>query len=324
MRPLLLLFGLIIFIALCAFWFLSKRADTASTTLPPTKEVVNPIATLEPLEHQQRRQAKAEAAPGIKGLVRTTDGKPIRSASVVCRALRWEDVASPQAWPLTESKEADYGSLTATGDDGSFEFASLPDLPYGAAVIAMHPDYMAGGLDLPSGSNEWPARVEIILGRGTPIAVQVVDIAGKPQPGATVHHIAKPRRPTSEDSRPIQAYERFLAQDGVTDTVGRAQLAPFSGEQLLWANRGELVSVPWQGTSPSDVTLTLGESFSLAGTISLVGDPPRENAFRILVSGLAGNLWKRLACLNHAQSEWGPLRIPLSGIARYEVRLEGA
>jgi hypothetical protein len=87
--------------------------------------------------------------------------------------------------------------------------------------------------------------------------------------------------------------------------------------------------VPWQGTQPSSVVLTLGESFTLGGTVELLDPPPGEldhgSGQRILVSGLKGNLWRRLACLRDVrEGPWGPLRVPLDGISRYKARLEGA
>jgi hypothetical protein len=130
------------------------------------------------------------------------------------------------------------------------------------------------------------------LGRRWPLRVS----DERPTAGASLFHTGKPGTPTQE--QPISIHERFYAQRAVTGASGRIELAPFHGEQAFWAEKGELVSTPWQGLSPSSVDLTLGESFTIGGTITYPDleewEPGYEGERRILVFGQTGNLWRPL------------------------------
>lgn len=281
------------------------------------------------MEFGDHREASPRSQDILRGAVRSAEGRPIQGARVILLALWRGDAESASPWATTGWEHPDRRAEERETDvAGLFEFGWPREHPHGSALIAFHPDHYPGGIDLSAEPGEWSANPEIVLEPATPIRVQVVDPAGKPQNGATVRHAQLPRSPGPEEP-PLQVHERFFAQEGVTGADGRIVFAPFRGEQVLWAQKGELVSVPWQGIQPSPVVLILGESFTLGGTVAFT-DPPEgelghESELRILVTGLKGNLWRQLACVRDVrEGAWGPLRMPLDGVSRYEARLEGA
>jgi len=264
----------------------------------------------------------------LRGSVRSVEGRPIQGAHIIWIELLKQDTESMPTWAVAGWNQPERGTEQSETDAaGHFEFGGPKEYAHGSALLASHPEYYTGGIDLRAENMEWPANLEIVLEPATPIQVQVVDPSGKPQSGATVHQAVLPRSPHPEQP-PIQIHERFFAQEGVTGADGRVALSPFRGEQVLWAEKSELLSVPWQGVQPSAVVLTLGESFTLGGTFTLSDrpqEPRHESEQRILVSGLKGNLWRQLVCLRDVQEgAWGPLRVPLDGVSRFEVRLDGA
>jgi hypothetical protein len=323
-------------LVLLPFLFLLLRPETGSESIPDGTQQLDPRAPVQavPLERTEALAERREEARDVgverahdRGIVRSTSGRSVQGARVVLHALVEEDTETPCAWdglgvPVREVVE------TTTGADGRFRFGQLPaELPFGAALVAFHPAHQPAGLDLPGDLEQWPAELVVTLEPAAPFSVEVVDAAGKPQGEVTVHHVGKPRKPTVD--APLRVHERFFAEKALTDAAGRAELPPFPGEQSLWAEKGSLTSVPWHGVRPSAVVLTLGESFTVGGTLSISNQEgwssDEGGEQRILVSGLTGNLWRPLACLPAVQQgEWGPLRVPLGGIARYKVRVEGA
>jgi hypothetical protein len=239
------------------------------------------------------------------------------------RVLEEEDTEPPSARDGLGVPERQT-LVTATGADGRFQFTDRPEqLPLGAVLLAYHSAHLAGGLDLIGDPGQWPAELEVTLEPAAPISIEVVDAAGKPLGGAAVHHVGKPRRPTRDS--PLRIHERFFAEEALTNADGRVEMAAFPGEQALWAEKGELTSVPWLGVRPSAVVLTLGESFTVGGTISFANPEGTDEEQRVLVSGLTGNLWRPLVSLRGVRpGQWGPLRVPLGRVSRYEARLEGA
>jgi hypothetical protein len=158
------------------------------------------------------------------------------------------------------------------------------------------------------------------LAPGDPIPIQVVNGGNDPIQGALVKHVTGGTSTTK--------YARFLSQSVVTDVQGRAEIAPFDGDQALWAEKGELVSPPWQGRRPTRVTLRLGWSFTVGGNLSLpdwsAWDPDYAGERRILISGQTGNLWRPLCNFRDVtEGPWGPLRVALGSFTLYRVRLEG-
>ncbi len=220
-------------------------------------------------------------------------------------------------------------SLEVTTDaGGAFEFDVGPEvgLPFGSYLVAAHPGHLAGVLDLPVDPLQWPSKVEIDIEVAGAVSVEVVDSGGGRVSAATIHHAARSR---SRSATAVQLHERYLEQEAITDTSGHADLAALPGEQEIWAEHEGLVSRPWHGTSPSQVILTLGESFTVGGTISYPDRAEWQSSYegerRILVSGQVGGLWRPLAALRDVvEGEWGPERIPLEGVQSVRIRLEGA
>jgi hypothetical protein len=191
-------------------------------------------------------------------------------------------------------------------------------MPFGSVLVATHPGHSPGGLDLEALPAAWPAEILLRLQPESPIDVLVLDDLDRPQPNATVRHQA--RTGTAE------IYTRFLSEVVATDARGRAAVVPFDGDQTLWAERDGLVSLPWCGRRPSGIVLRLGRAFTVGGSITSGNVHALESTGerRVLVLGQTGNLWRPLATLRDAAAgEWGPLPIPLEGIAGVRVRLEG-
>jgi len=302
-----------------------------STSMDGKQDVSDPLMPVaqDAVTDARREESMDGGSSLLRGRVRSKSGAGVAGARVVWLALQPEDVEAEPTWPSPDWGESPRTSIDVlTESDGSFAFTSAPtpELPFGSVLLALHRDHFAGGLDLGPERGSWPTNIVIELEPSSPIEVQVVDAAGKPQLGAIVHHVAKPRARGPADPSPGAPYERFLAQQATTDGNGNVWLAPFRGEQALWARKGELQSVPWQGPRPVRVRLRLGETFSIGGTLSLPHwDARFHGERRILVSGWTGNLWRPIAKLRAVQGgEWGPLFIPLEGISHYKVRLEGA
>jgi hypothetical protein len=214
------------------------------------------------------------------------------------------------------------GKETLSDDEGAFHFAESPadEMPFGSILVVTHDRHSPGGMDLESAPNSWPSVVNITLQRASPIQVTVIDSLGRPQRGATVNHV------TAGDS--IEIHSRFVSQTRITDASGQVALVPLDGEQAFWAELGDLVAIPWQGRRPSEVVLRLGTSFLVGGELAIPDwsdwDPDYEGERRILVLGQTGNLWRSLVHLRDVRSGgWGPVQVPLDGIARFRVRLEG-
>ncbi len=321
-------------LAAVAFFFfvlVPKGSSTEAPELPAEQGSRAPLpeAALKPTERPEGRREPALESERTRdgGMVRSTDGRPIEGTRVILLALKEEDAQPLGAWDgpgVPERKAVE----TTTGADGRFRFLQPPgQLPFGAVLLAFHPGHLAGGLDLPVDLDSWPAELAVALEPAAPISVEVLDALGKSQAAAIVYHVGKPRRPT-EDA-PLRIHERFFAQQALTNLDGRVEIASLPGEQALWAEKGTLISVPWQGMRPFAVTLTLGESFTIGGTVACSNpgewDPRESGGRRILVSGFTGNLWRPVVCVDAAQEgAWGPVRVPLAGVARYRARIEGA
>ncbi|HEX6883228.1 MAG TPA: hypothetical protein VF530_07585 [Planctomycetota bacterium] len=267
----------------------------------------------------------------LRGRIEDSSGRPIAGARVRWLGLQQEDTEQTPAWPWADwGVPARMEVETLSGPDGAFAFEAEPagGTPFGSIVLALHPAHVAGGLDLATSPAEWPEEARIVLEPSAPLVVEVVDAGGAPRPGALVRHAAQPRLPTPDDPRATAIHERFLFQEATTDARGRVAIAPFRGEQALWAERDGLASHPWIEHEPTHVRLVLGPAFTLGGEVTMpdleAWDPTYEGERRILVSGLSGTLWRPLARLRDVEpGEWGPLVVPLSGITRIRARFEG-
>src|SRR5262245_39330343 len=325
-RPLLFLS---LFLLGGLLWIVARKTSSppnqVSTSPPIPEQVAQPEPLESPSESEDGRDPAASTNRSLQGSVRSVAGRPIQDARVIWLALREGEAMSTPNWAVRGRHELDRpGGEAETDSAGRFEIRGWQERPQGFVLLAFHPEHYPGGIDRIERPSEQP--LEIVLEPAAPITVQVVDPSGRHLSEAMVRHAALPRSPRSGEP-PLQVHERFFAQEGVTGADGGLRLPPFRGEQVLWAEKGDLVSVPWQGIQPSVVVLRLGESFTIGGIVTLPnggGGLAHENDQRILVSGLNGNLWRQLACLRDVrEGSWGPLRVPLDTIARYEVRLEG-
>ncbi len=306
-------------------WLLASPERGATRTEPINGEAVSAgSVVVDEAKYPNPRRAlpDPEASPSLTGRVLSSERVPLVGAVVSWIALQPEDKESVPAWPSPGWGVPDRRLVRTTTDaDGTFRFEREPESPSGTVLTALLPGYLAGGHDLPAGNDSWARGIEIVLEASPVVEVLVVDSSGKARGGATVHHVG-----TTNDQGPL--FRRFLQQSVETDAEGRALLGSLPGEQALWAEKGDLVSHPWQGARPSKVTLTLGESFTVGGTISfpdLTWQHAREGERRILVSAQIGRLWKPFVTLRDvSDGVWGPLPIPLEGVSQYRIRFEGA
>jgi hypothetical protein len=327
-------FGLLLLIAsVGVIWFLARDRKTphdfATSPSHPQESSPGREPSLEQpaVTSDERREVAIESAL-LRGRVVSVAAGPVRDARVIWLSLTKADAPVAQTWSVPEWEQEDRWAGEARSDiNGFFELSADKEHPHGSVLIAFHPQHYPGGIDLTAERGQWPTIPQIELEPATPVQVRVVDPSGKPRSGATVNHASLPRSPRPEQP-PIERYERFFAQKGLTGPDGKVVFPPFRGEQVLWAQLGGLISVPWQGPQPSSVVLTLGESFTIGGTVAFpdwsATDAGIDGEPRITVSGLTGNLWRQVAILRDVpHGPWGPMRVSLAGISRYRIRLEG-
>lgn len=264
----------------------------------------------EPSMPESRRETVwPSQAPVLRGSVVSGNKEPIVEARIVWLALSQKDTEPSAAlldgWgvPIRPFLE------TISGNDGAFFFDHdpAPELAFGSLLIATHGDYLTQGVYREVAPKKPRDVVTIVLQHSPVINVVVVDAAGSPKAGARVYHLPK----THQSGAPPDALvSRFLGQQAVTDDRGHAHLQAYEGEQALWAELGNLVSVPWEGHKPTKVVLTVSQTFSLGGSIAFSNKESWEKGFegerRILVSGMTGNVWRPLKRLRDVQEgEWG-------------------
>ena len=306
-----------------------ERAPDARPVGARTDPLLGPtLATPAAASTGSAGQREALHAAALRGRVTSGDGGGIAGARVVWIALEAVDVESRPSWVRPPWSVPTRSSVEALStEDGTFELSESPgELPFGSVLVAMHVGHLAGGLDLPSDGAAWPAAPTIVLEPRASISVAVVDAGGKGVSGASVHHVG--RAPWTCWSDPIPRYTRLLSDAAVTSSDGIAELAAFPGEQAIWAECGELVSRPWLGELTSRVSLIVGESFMIGGTIVLPDeeewDPKYRGERRILVSGLADGFWRPILTVREVnEGDWGPMRVPLQGVEKYKIRFEG-
>jgi RNA polymerase sigma factor (sigma-70 family) len=308
--------------------------DSFSVAQAPIDLIDGPAVTASAVpridETGGRRESTETRGVTLRGRVSSSDGAAIEGADVLWIALAKKDLEDTPAWPTADWGVPSRPSLQAiTESDGSFEFIGEPieDMSFGSVLVALYPGHCAGGTDLPPDLNR-TSSVELLLEPAAPIKVRVVDSNKQPQRGAVVHHVGASRR-RDPSLLPGRIHERFLLQQALTDERGEVELASFSGEQALWAEKGDLVSIPWQGSSPQSlISLALSPSFTIGGSVSITGKEKMEHGYegerRILVFGLTGNLWRPIQHVRDvSDGKWGPVRFPLDGVSRCKVRLEG-
>ncbi len=111
----------------------------------------------------------------------------------------------------------DFGTAETTADaDGAFE---IRDLGLGSYFLrATAPGFERRGAHLRVLSEEEPARVEIVLARRPPLALEVVDSDGRPVEGALVRVAHASLVP----DHPRDRFLRWLGARSTTDAAGRA------------------------------------------------------------------------------------------------------
>jgi hypothetical protein len=210
-------------------------AHEERTPIEGTPPVLSTIETghkanslVEPPSQDQREITDHNQRRILRGQVRSLTGSPVPGAHVIQIEQQSEDLESPHSWTFLGWNQPNRrSSSTETDSAGYFEIKKAGESALGCVLIAFHPEYFAGGVDMPEGA--WKTNPEILLEPATAINVQVLDPSGKPQAGATVHHAALPRRPRPEEM-PIQAYERWLKTPSA-DGMGKCSF-PFRGEVL--------------------------------------------------------------------------------------------
>lgn len=266
----------------------------------------------------------------LQGRVVSSEGVAIPGVEVAWIALEAEDAELNPPWPLGGWGIPDRAKVVVRTDmSGVFMFAAMPatELTYGSVLTAARNGYFPSGQDLPPAKEEWPSFIEIALEPTQPVSVEVVASNGQPQAGATVHHVTQVRE--SNALALVPEFEHHLSETAITDAAGQAEMAAFRGTQAFWAQKGELLSIPWTGSSPSRVVLRLEDAFRVSGSLMVPNwqewDPNYRGERRIVVSGREGSLWRPLARLRDVeQGEWGPMGVALGSYRRFSLRLEGA
>lgn len=283
---------------------------------------------LEPVPRSGKTRVAAEegAASGRVGMVVSSEGQPVPGAEVRWVALEPEDGEPTPAWPgggygIAKRSEV----ATVTDADGRFLFEAPPnqELPFGSALIATHQGHAPGGLDLAPRQVGWDAPVELRLGAALFLEVQVVDPDGRGVSGASIHQEARIRGVPGE-----AAFSRQLSARARSDASGRARLAAFPGGQVVWAVEGSRSSARWRGDGPARFTLVVEPAAQVGGALSIASweswDPLWSGERRVIVSGRKNGYWRELAVLRDVNgTEWGPVPIPVDGLDRVRVRLEG-
>ena len=268
------------------------------------------------------REEAASSRLGLTGRVIDGQGHPVEGATVQWVAYRLEDqeptvADSSGAWGVLG--RVSVGTLTEVRGGFVIEAAPEEALPHGSVVVASKPGFGTQAQELPSGQVD--GHVELVLEEVPVVLVRVRDAAGAPVGGATVR-MAGGAGPRAAPTR----HEQFVQPSVLTDASGEARLCRLKGKQAIWAEKGELVSDPWQGLAPTTVELTLGESFTVGGTLAT----ERHDWFgyvgerRIVVARREGNLWRTVASLRGVlDGPFGPLRVPRVADGAYQLRLEG-
>lgn len=330
--------------ALAWFWkgayLASREKESREAESPRAHDSEDPSQEAEPSLAREGAATREEAPAATTsdrspassgewaGKVLSDNGAPIEGARVSWTAWTAADSEWEPAWQRDDFGELDRVTLEATsGPDGYFEFEDALGESLGSVLWATHPGFEAA-CRLQAASEEasgWTLR----LASSTSIQVRVVDTLGRPIPDASVEQfgLTPGKASRGSDGRTLERARRLLARRYTTNETGIVEVGPFPGEQVLVARRGAESSAPWRGAPQVEVTLTVGPSFFLGGTVELPDwshlDYTGER--RITVSAVGDEASDVLASLRSiVEGDWGPLTLPvLEGIS-YELVLEGA
>ncbi len=292
----------------------------ATSSVKPATERSTPPPPADP---PLARQASPRRAPVLTHHVVDRNGGPVPGAEVqllLSPAIYERPATSlvPGAWGAEEVERR-----TAHSDEaGAFTFAE--DLAHrpGGLLIAVAPGYRAGSLLLPREEPWSAARRRIELEPCASYRVRVVDEAGAAVPDATVVHYGVPTRAPAE---PEDFLSGRLREERRTDAQGRTAFGDAPGDDVFLATAGSRTSLPFRGTDPTDVTLTLRSSFTVGGTVRFLDEPaPGRPAPSVRIDGHRGPVARTLAT-RHAvgPGAFEPLSVPYLEGMRYFVRLEG-
>ncbi|MEQ1892025.1 MAG: hypothetical protein ABL998_05740 [Planctomycetota bacterium] len=163
--------------------------------------------------------------------------------------------------------------------------------------------------------------MELVLSLSQAIEVHVIDQDDNPVANALVKRAGAGGKRGSSSR-----LEQYVQDSAISDKTGTARLPSLAGDQAIWAEKDFLASTPWQGKSPSRVSLRLRPTFTVGGTLRTVrrdwGGYIGERS--LVVSERRGNLWIPVVRLRGlADGNWGPVLVPLGSGDEFEVRLEG-
>jgi len=292
-----------------------------------TAEPEAPASLLEATDPAQplAREHVDSAERTVFGVVVTERGEPVAGAAISWVALQPEDQDtldtrphSGDGWWTLRRKSVQVYSA----QDGRFEFYELPSsvLAHGTVLIASKEGFAKTGLAL-GADVDMSREVRLVMKESPSIEVRVLTEEGAPVVGATVKRVGA----SGTRGSPYRL-ERHVQDEVMTDEAGRALLPALGGEQAIWAEMGEFISVPWQGKSPVSVELKLQTSFTVGGTLRTERDDwggfvgERNLVVSLRRGSLSFPLLKERAL---PDGEWGPLRVPLAAAESFELRLEG-
>jgi hypothetical protein len=274
-------------------------------------------------------QREALPLPPGAALVLGADRSPIAGASV--SRTRVEAFLPASTWGWDEIDPAWWSTASAIAQsDGRGRFAFEPgageDPAFGSVLWVDRPGFLAT-CELLAPETALDGR-EFVLAAQAPVAVLVLGPDGRPVEGALVEQHGVEIAGASHHDVPLHAAPLFQRSTS-TDARGEARLAAFPGVQAVRARSGELLSRPHLIARRQErVTLVLGESFAVSGTLARPPTPPDvsgEIVPRVTFLALQGNLWRELgSAVGRKDESFGPLSVPIiENASLWRARVHG-